>query len=328
MLSRQAARALLGKTVTHDPDLVLDDGEHDSAEYCKSLCPKDPIHKNNITHELMTYNILRIAILFHFGHLQKAYDVAYPLLDKLGYLWTLRPKVMVRFYVAATLLKLRLDDPDRPNYEREMALVQNCKTEHIDCYRSACDANYGTWSRILEAMVNETTGVFQTAIRSYEAALDHALVHKWPIEESIILELKADFFIRSGAKTAARSLVNRAISSWNAIGASGKAKQLYDKHLLLLRMGPSNKIDAGTQTSDSLLGIPLRRSTGTLNSHRSATVPLERGSKDSSSNFSSDDTWGPHAATEVRNRPSTTNDAESPLDPGMSFKFTYLFRDT
>lgn len=63
-----------------------------------------------------------------------------------------------------------------------------------------------------------------------------------------------DFMVRRGAKRAAQSLLHRAIASWNTIGATGKAKQLSEKHEWLLSMGAIAKTsDVGCQTVDSLL---------------------------------------------------------------------------
>lgn len=321
---RQAARALQGKTVTHDPDIVLDDGEHNSAEYFKSLLPKEPMHRNNINHEIMVYVSLQIAVLFHFGHFQKACDLTYPLLDRLEFLWSLRPKLMLRFYLSAALLRLRLDNPERPNYEKEMALVRECKQDHIDFCGAACDINYGAWSLTMEAMMKDVAGDFQGSIRSYEAALDYAVMYKWPVEEALILELEGDFLLRSGARTAARPILKRAVSSWNAISATGKAKQLYDKHKSLLHMGPSKQVDVGTQTVDSPLSIPLRRSTTTLDAHSPVITPSELGCKHSLLKSSSTDTWGSHTS-KTPHHPSTPQDAEPPLDLGKDSKLPWLF---
>ena len=65
-----------------------------------------------------------------------------------------------------------------------------------------------------------------------------------------------EFLVRRGAKRAARSVMQDAITAWAAISAVGKASQLTEKHEWLLRTATScRSVDVGCQTVDSLLGI-------------------------------------------------------------------------
>lgn len=65
-----------------------------------------------------------------------------------------------------------------------------------------------------------------------------------------------DFLVRRGAKRAAQMMLQPAISVWNRIGASRKARQLTDKYEWLTRIGTVLRTnDVGCQTVDSLLGV-------------------------------------------------------------------------
>ena len=79
---------------------------------------------------------------------------------------------------------------------------------------------------------------------------------------------QVDFLVRRGAKRAAQSILHQAIAAWNGISASGKARQLSEKHEWLLRMGTVSRVnDVGCQTVDSLLNVPRNPEPESNNMH-------------------------------------------------------------
>ncbi|ODH49416.1 serine/threonine protein kinase [Paracoccidioides brasiliensis] len=248
---RQAARALQGKTFTHSADHILSDGQHDGEKYLAA-------HKLN-SHTLNMYRAMSVIPLYLYGHHEKVVEIATEMTKTLPGLWSLRASTHTLFYLSLALLSLHIEDPSRPGREDAIRQAIEYKQE-IDCKASACDANYGMWSLILEGVLSEASGNFQKALAAFEAALDHTQLHNWPLEEALALELQVDFLVRRGVKRAAQYLLRQAITSWNTISATGKARQLSEKYEWLLRVGPptSRISNAACQTIDSVINVPTR----------------------------------------------------------------------
>ncbi|KAL4921897.1 hypothetical protein BDW62DRAFT_173623 [Aspergillus aurantiobrunneus] len=248
---RQVARALQGKTEYQAADTVMDDENHISAEYI------DFLEKNasNPDRPRDIYYALSMIPLFLYGHHEKAIELATQMEESISRLWSSRIAYVVYFYSALAHLTMHNDNPTRDYLEGKLDTVLKYKAE-IDFARRACDANYGMWALILEALVYEVQDDHTSALQTFEAAIDHCQVHQYPMEEALGLELYGEFLVRRGAKRAARSVMQDAITAWAVISAVGKAAQLSEKHEWLLRTATScRSVDVGCQTVDSLLGI-------------------------------------------------------------------------
>jgi signal transduction histidine kinase/CheY-like chemotaxis protein len=93
-------------------------------------------------------------------------------------------------------------------------------------------------------------------ISNLEAAVDHCQVHGFALEEALAIEMQAEFLLARGAKTAGKVMIQEAITAWNRINASGKAKQLSDKHEWLIKTATTSRtMEAATQTED--LHLPM-----------------------------------------------------------------------
>lgn len=125
--------------------------------------------------------------------------------------------------------------------------------EQIDMWQSQCNVNYLMWSLMVEGELNELTGNYHDAIQAYEAAIDHTVLHDFVLEQALAIELQAEFYIRRGAKRAARSTMLDAIGTYSRIGASGKANQLRAKHEWVIKGTTTMRtVDAGVQTASSI----------------------------------------------------------------------------
>ncbi|KAK2785387.1 hypothetical protein FQN52_008446 [Onygenales sp. PD_12] len=248
---RQSARALQGKTFIGSADYIMSDEYHDSEKYLS-------IHGLN-SHTINMYRAMNLIPLYLYGYHEKLVEIAIEMTKTLPALWSLRTATLTYFYLSLAMLSLHLDDPSRPGLQSTIEQVREYKKE-IDFKTSACDANYGMWSFILEALLSEASGNLQGALRAFEAALDHTQLNNWPLEEALALELQVDFLVRRGVKRAAQYMLQEAIGAWNRIGATGKARHLSEKHEWLLRMGAasSRANDVGCQTVDSLLNGSTR----------------------------------------------------------------------
>ncbi|PGH02841.1 hypothetical protein AJ80_08791 [Polytolypa hystricis UAMH7299] len=249
---RQAARALQGKTYISSPDQILSDGKHNCQEYLSYITSRD-----GNTHALNLHNAMTLVTLYYYGYHERVVELGTKMLESLRGVWSLRPAALTYFYLSLALLSLHLEDPNRPGLEAALEQIKVYKKE-IDFRRDACDANYGMWSLLVDALIYEVNNNTPMAIRTLEAALDHTQLHNWPLEEALTLELQSEFLARRGAKTAAQSMLKRSISAWNRINATGKARHLAEKHEWLLRTGIPTTNDVGCQTVDSLLSVPPR----------------------------------------------------------------------
>ncbi|KAJ5594780.1 uncharacterized protein N7459_000988 [Penicillium hispanicum] len=248
---RQVARALQGKTEIRSADNVLSDEEHKTSTYMAYL----DANARNVDRPRDIYYGLAMIPLFLFGHHIEAIQVGTKLLDTAHRLWSVRVSYVIYFYLALSLLTLHNDNPAQGYLDGKMEMIFKYKAE-IDFARSCCDANYGMWSLLLEALICEIRNDYSAAIQAFEAATDHCQIHGWPLEEALALELQGDFLIRRGAKRAARSLMQEAIAAWSSISAGGKAAMLAEKHEWLLKTATSDRtIDVGCQTVDSLIEI-------------------------------------------------------------------------
>ncbi|EFQ97869.1 serine/threonine protein kinase [Nannizzia gypsea CBS 118893] len=248
---RQVARALQGKTLASSPDLALSDAYHDDQRYQAEVLERLP----GKPHVLITYRSIIVIPLYVFGHYSRIVEMGTEMVGQLRGIFSSRLATQVYFYLSLATLSLHFEDPLRPDLEEHIIAVERYK-EEIDFMRNACDANYGMWSLLVKGLLCELKKDFQAALVALEEALDHTQIHNWPIEEAIAYELQVDFLVRRGAKRAAQMMLQPAISVWNRIGASRKARQLTDKYEWLTRIGTVSRTnDVGCQTIDSLLGV-------------------------------------------------------------------------
>ncbi|KAL2818829.1 hypothetical protein BJX63DRAFT_428899 [Aspergillus granulosus] len=248
---RQVSRALQGKTQYRHADTVLNDDQHNTDDFLEYL----EKNASNPDRPRDIYQALSMIPLYLYGHHEKVIELATGVMESISRLWSARVTYIAYFYSALAHLTIHNDNPSRGYLDGKLDTVMRYKAE-IDFVRRACDANYGMWALMLEALLFEVRDDHTSALQSFEAAIDHCQVHQWPMEEALALELYGEFLVRRGAKRAARSVMQDAIAAWAAISAIGKVVQLTEKHEWLLRTATNSRsVDVGCQTVDSLLAI-------------------------------------------------------------------------
>ena len=126
--------------------------------------------------------------------------------------------------------------------------------ERIVEWQRQCSVNYLMWSLLLEAEICELTGHYHDAIRAYEAAIDHTQLHEFMLEQALAFELQGEFYIRRGARRAARSTILEACAVYSRISAIGKVAYLSTKYEWILHSTASARTaEVGIQT-DSTIG--------------------------------------------------------------------------
>ncbi|KAJ8133042.1 hypothetical protein O1611_g580 [Lasiodiplodia mahajangana] len=251
---RQVCRSLQGKTNANDPKGVMSDDQHDSVAYKTWL--------NNYTknggRSVLFYETIEIIPLYLYGYYEEACELGRRCLDKLDLIWSARnTRVILVFYGLAraglTLQKLadpRTNKADMQN-EVEGTLAQiKIFSQKVKDWEVVSNVNYLAWSKFLDAQIAELSGEHGSAIRLYEAGLDHALEYGLVFEEALGNYLMAGFFIRQTARRSATAVLKESVSLWRQLGALGIAQNIEEDHRLLLH-GPTpnpRSIEVAVQT--------------------------------------------------------------------------------
>ena len=198
------------------------------------------------------YNSLHIVPLYLFGHYDKAIEIGNQVTLTIDELWSFRNSRLTLFYLSLSLLAKVKEDPSGPERESLLGKVREYK-DKILMWQAECGVNYLMWSHLITAETSELMGDYHNAIQSYEAAVDHTQLHEFMLEQAVAFELQGEFFIRRGARRAARATIMDAIATYSTIGASGKVDQLTAKHERVLKSAPTVRTaDVGIQTADTI----------------------------------------------------------------------------
>ena len=241
---RQVARSLQGKTSFRSAAHVMADEKHSSQNYLQDISTRS----SSAERPSDVYNSLHMVPLYLFGHYRKAIETATTLLGNLHELWTMRNSRMILFYLSLSIIADLRENPLNEDREALLDTVRGYKRQ-IEDWQSVCDANYAMWSLLLGAEILELEGNLHESIQAYETAVDHTQVHGFTLEEALAFELQGEFYIRRGARRAARAVILDAIAAWTRISAFGKAEQLSEKHDWLVNTSTDVRTaDAGCQT--------------------------------------------------------------------------------
>jgi hypothetical protein len=199
-------------------DTVLNDDGHITTEYI------DFLEKNasNPDRPRDIYYALLMIPLYLYGHHEKAIKLATEMDESISRLWSSRVSYVVYFYAALSHLTMHNDNPTTAYLDGKLDVVLKYKAE-IDFARRACDANYGMWALILEALVYEVQDDHTSALQSFEAAIDHCQVHQYPMEEALALELYGTYH-KPPHQHLHRLvwLMSMQGNSWSAVARSGQ----------------------------------------------------------------------------------------------------------
>ncbi|KAI8955898.1 putative histidine kinase HHK1p [Xylaria longipes] len=251
---RQICRSLQGKTNTVDPKGVMSDDQHNSEAYKAWL---DGCTKNG-GRSLLFYETIEIIPLYLYGHYEEACEVGRRCLDKLDLIWSARnTRVVLVFYglARAGLVLQKLVDPRTNTADMQDGVEDTIAqikifSQKVKDWSLVSNVNYLAWSKFLDAQIAELSGEHGSAIRLYEAGLDHASEYGFTFEEALGNYLMAGFFIRQSARRSATAVLKESISLWRQFGALGIAHAIEEDHILLLR-GPTpnpRSIEAAVQT--------------------------------------------------------------------------------
>ncbi len=206
------------------------------------------------------YNSLHIIPLYLFGHYDKAIEIGNQVTSTISELWSFRNSRLTLFYLSLSVLAKVKEDPSGPERNISLGKVREYK-DKILMWQAECNVNYLMWSHLITAETSELMGDYHNAIQSYEAAVDHTQLHDFMLEQAVAFELQGEFFVRRGARRAARAAIMDAIATYSTISASGKVDQLTAKHERVLKSAPTVRTaDVGIQTADTIGDIENKTS--------------------------------------------------------------------
>lgn len=108
--------------------------------------------------------------LYLYGYHAHVTQLAVEMEESISRLWSARVSYVVYFYAALAHLTIHNDNPTRAYLDGKLETVLRYKAE-IDFARRACDANYGMWALILEALVYEVQDDHTSALQAFEVRL-------------------------------------------------------------------------------------------------------------------------------------------------------------
>lgn len=242
---RQTSRALQGKTYFQSAETIFSDAEHDSENYLRYV----DIHASNPERPRDVYHSMMMIPLYLFGYYDKAIEIGSATAASIHQLWSIRNNRLNLFYLSLSLISKIRDGPSGGEEANVRSQVQEYKAQ-IDAWQTESSVNYLMWSLLIEAELADLTGEYETAVQSYEAAIDHTQLYDFFLEQALAFELQGEFFVRKGSKRAARSILLDSVATYARMGASGKADHLRAKHEWLLSNALNvRSVDAEAQTT-------------------------------------------------------------------------------
>ena len=190
--------------------------------------------------------------LYLFGHYDKAIQVGNTLVRTIHEFWSIRNSRIALFYLSLSIVAKIWDSPNDVDRDELIERVKGYKAQ-IEMWQGECEVNYLMWSLMLAGEIAELTGNYHDAMQNHEAAIDHTVLHDFMLDQAVAIELQAGFFVRRGAKRAARSTLMDAITIYTRIGAIGKAEQIKSNHEWILDSTSTIRtVDVGIQTANTI----------------------------------------------------------------------------
>ncbi|KAF2445907.1 hypothetical protein P171DRAFT_431291 [Karstenula rhodostoma CBS 690.94] len=242
---RQAARALQGKTGTHDASLIFTDPEHDSGTYIKYLEKRASNPKRPKT----LYMSTQLPILVLYGFHREAIALGEALLPMIDSLWCQRMTYAVMYHLSLAYLAVLAEEPEHPDKDRMLGYAAQT-IRRLEACCVVTDINYRHWIALLTAGIADIEKNSAEALVNYELAMDHSEIHGFTLDEAHAFELYASWLLKTKALRPARHILKDSISIYRRTSAFGKANQLTKKFEWLLRGTASlSTMDVGVQTT-------------------------------------------------------------------------------
>lgn len=246
--TKQVARALQGKTWKNSPKTVMSDDQHRTEDYMDLVASR----ASNAERPRAIYNSLHMIPLYLYGHYKEAIQLSTEIVSGMYQLWSMRITRLTLFYASLSILAYIRENPNHPGRLGMITKVRSHKAK-IEQWQTECNVNYLMWTMLIEAEMAEIEQRYGDAIQAYEAAIDHTQLHDFMLEQALAFELQGEFYVRAGARRAARAILKDALAAYSRVGASGKVSQLTTKHEWVLRASTTVQTKSvAVQTADTI----------------------------------------------------------------------------
>jgi signal transduction histidine kinase/DNA-binding NarL/FixJ family response regulator len=244
---RQWIQALQGRTDWRNAAHLFDDDFHQTQQYVDFI----QSHSTAAVRPLFFYNSYRIAILYRFGYWREALQLSESVLESISDVWCIRHAYYCYFYVSMAMIAKLREEPNCADREHMLQTIYRFQAK-IETASRINESNFAVWLHLLRAEIAEIEKRSDVATLSYEAAIDHTVVHGLLSDEALCYELYGEFLVRRGATRPARAMIRDAVSAYRRISATGKADHVNERHeFLLIGSRTSGNVDAGTQTVEN-----------------------------------------------------------------------------
>jgi len=198
------------------------------------------------------------------------------LLKSADHMWSVRFNFTNLFFLSLSLVAAIRDNPTTDHRDEILKRIAGYRTR-IELISSLNPVNYYTWLQLIDAEVAEVTQQYELSLPAYEAAIDHAVLHGFTLDEALSMELYADFLIRKGARRPARGIILDCLSAYRQISAFGLVDHVSEKYQFLLygtRTGMSRDVGVQVDLSEDTT-VPIRAAE-TATQHRPPQTSAER----------------------------------------------------
>ena len=244
---RQFIQALQGRTDWRNAQHIFDDDFHQSQQYVDFL----QSHSTAAVRPLFFYNSYRIAILYRFGYWREALELGDSVLESISSVWCIRHAYYCYFYISMAMIAKLREEPNCADREDVLKNIYKFKAK-IETASRINESNFAVWLHLLRAEIGDIENRSDVATLSYEAAIDHTMVHGLLSDEALCYELYGEFMVRRGATRPARAMIRDAIAGYRRISATAKAEHCRERHeFLLIGSRTFGNADAGTQTVEN-----------------------------------------------------------------------------
>jgi signal transduction histidine kinase/predicted ATPase/serine/threonine protein kinase/DNA-binding NarL/FixJ family response regulator len=244
---RQWIQALQGRTNWREAAHIFDDDFHRTQQYVDFI----QSHSTAAVRPLFFYNSYRIAILYRFGYWREALVLSESVLESISAVWCIRHAYYCYFYIAMAMVAKVREEPNCADRENVLKNIYKFKGK-IETASRMNESNFAVWLHLLRAEIADIEMRSDVATLSYEAAIDHTVVHGLLSDEALCYELYGEYLVRRGATRPARAMIRDASAAYRRISATAKADHVREKHeFLLLGSRTFGNIDAGTQTIEN-----------------------------------------------------------------------------
>lgn len=226
----------------------MSDEDHNTAGYMNLIASL----ASNIDRPRNIYISIQIMPLYLYGHYGKVIQLCAEIASSMHELWSMRITRVPFFYGSLSLLAHLRESPADQDREAILGKVRDYRA-YIFQWQAECNINYLAWTLLIDAELAEAESRYGDAIQAYEAAIDHTQLQDFFLVQALAFELQGDFFVRRGARRAARATLKDALATYSRIGASGKVNQLTAKHEWVLRASTTVQTrDVMVQTADTI----------------------------------------------------------------------------